>query len=78
MTAEDRTGWWDAPASDTWTCPECGVSSPVEQWAERRVGCPDDGDCGDHDGRECPACTEVFDHVFGASPILKASTTAPI
>lgn len=72
MTAEDSSdGWWEAPASDTWTCPECGTTTPVEQWAEREAYCED---CGEHDDRECPHCGEVLDHVWGAPRILKATT----
>jgi len=78
MTADDRVnGWWEVPAADTWTCPECGAASSVEQWAERPTGCED---CGDHDGRECPRCGEVLDHVWGAPRILEATsahTTEP-
>jgi ssDNA-binding Zn-finger/Zn-ribbon topoisomerase 1 len=71
MTAEDRVnGWWEAPAADTWTCPECGTSSPVERWEARDAYCED---CGDHDGRVCPACGETLDVVFGAPRILAAT-----
>lgn len=65
MTAEDAVrGWWDMPALPEWTCPEegCGVTSPVEEWEECLSGC---SDCGDHEGRRCPACGAVFDHVWG-------------
>jgi hypothetical protein len=70
MTAEDERGWWEVPPATEWTCPECGVASPVKDWAERRAYCED---CGDHDGRECPACEEVLDHVWGATKIAEAS-----
>lgn len=73
MTAEDaREGWWDAPAGETWTCPapDCGATSPIAEWRESMVGCDD---CGEHDGRECPQCGEVFDHVWGARKIASAT-----
>lgn len=69
MTAEDEQGWWDVPAATGWTCPECHVTSPTKDWADRPTYCED---CGEHDGRACPACDEVFDHVWGAPKIAEA------
>ena len=67
---EDEDGWWDAPGGDEWVCPECKESSPIEDWREVPVYCED---CGDHDGRECPLCGNVEDHVWGAGRIRKAT-----
>jgi hypothetical protein len=66
---EDRDGWWDVPAATNWTCPECGQTSPVEEWVECEPGCED---CGSHDGRRCPRCDETFDHVWGSTKIAEA------
>ena len=70
---DDADGWWDVSARPQWTCPECKVSSPCEEWPEREPYCED---CGSHEGRECPRCGEVFDHVWGAAKIEKASKDA--
>lgn len=73
MTSDDRDGWWEAPGGEFWTCPECHVPSPIDDWEERRPPCDD---CGEHDGRECPKCGEVFEHVWGASAIGEATAAA--
>ncbi len=74
MTVEDvqEGEWWGVPvtAEGSWRCPECGESSPVADWREMGVACDS---CGDHDGRECPKCGEVFDHVFGAEKLAEAN-----
>ena len=73
VTADD--GWWNAPPGQSWTCPDCGVSSPVQDWAETETACED---CGTHDARRCPACGEPFDHVRGSAKIAEATAaTAP-
>lgn len=67
---EDRDGWWEAPAGENWRCPECAELSPIDEWEERAPSCED---CGEHDGRECPRCGAVFDHVWGAPDIADAT-----
>ncbi len=67
MKEDVEFGWWHAPAGEYWKCPECGETTRVENWEEQTVGCED---CGEHDGRECPECGEVFDHVWGSHEIL--------
>lgn len=69
----DGAGWWEAPAATVWTCPECGESSPVADWQEAAPYCED---CGEHDGRECPRCGEVLDHVWGAGRIAAATESS--
>ena len=69
MAEEDRAGWWDVPAAETWTCPACRASSPVSDWRTCDVDCES---CGDHDGRVCPACGLAWDHVWGAERIARA------
>ena len=72
MSAKDHVdGWWDAPAGDVWTCPECGEASPIEEWQETEVGCED---CGTHDARKCPRCGEDQDHVWGSKRIARATS----
>lgn len=44
------------------TCPECGVSTPPEDWRECEMNCEV---CGTHAACECPNCKESFDHVYG-------------
>ena len=66
MTIEDRSGWWAVEESENWICPECAEESLVDDWVEREPYCED---CGSHDGRECPRCHAVFDHVWGAQRI---------
>jgi len=63
-------GWWDVEAHEAWTCPECGATTPANDWRETSVGCED---CGEHDARECPACEERFDHVWGSRRIEDAT-----
>jgi hypothetical protein len=60
---EDENGWWDADAGTHWVCAECKNSSPIAEWEECDYPCDD---CGDHDGRRCPECGCVFDHVWGS------------
>jgi hypothetical protein len=67
---EDRSGWSCVSARDIWRCPKCGAETPVELWRETSVPCET---CGDHDARECPACAEAFDCVWGDGEIEKAS-----
>lgn len=67
MEEDKEHGWWDAPAGTHWKCPECGETSPIEDWKECESFCDD---CGSHDGRMCPKCDEVFDHVWGSEKIL--------
>lgn len=69
MMKDDENGWWGIPPLDAWTCPECGETSPVADWEEVEAGCEE---CGTHDGRKCPKCEEIFDHVWGAPKIAKA------
>lgn len=45
-------------------CPECGVWTFYEEWAQTEVGCED---CGSHDALKCPKCGECFDHVSSAT-----------
>ena len=72
MTKEDfENGWWDMPAGlPLWMCPECNTGTWSSRWEKREVYCED---CGSHDGRECPYCGEVFDHVWGAERIYEAT-----
>lgn len=62
-------GWWEVPAAEYWTCPECKERSKVEDWQEVETYCED---CGSHDGRECPNCGKVFDHVWDSERLSKA------
>lgn len=66
----NHKGWYDVPPLADWTCPACGAMSRADDWAEIEVPCET---CGEHDGRMCPKCLAVFDHVFGAEHIAKAS-----
>ena len=66
---KNAEGWWDVEPRAQWTCPECGETTPSDDWEEREAECED---CGAHDGRECPKCGEVFDHVWGARRIEEA------
>lgn len=59
--------FWPDPTLP-WPCPECGVATLGGTWEEREVYCDD---CGSHDGRQCPACGEVQDHVHGAEKIWR-------
>lgn len=70
MLEDLKKGWWEAPAGTHWVCPECKEKSPIEKWEGREPGCED---CGNHDGRECPKCGEIFDHVWGESEIERAT-----
>ena len=70
MAEGDQGGWWTVSARPAWTCPECKVTSPAKDWETCEPGCED---CGSHDGRQCPACGEEFDHVWGAPKIEEAS-----
>jgi hypothetical protein len=71
VTASDKTdGWYEVPAAKRWTCPRCGITSDVALWRECEPCCED---CGSHDGRECPECGEVFDHVWGAAELAGAN-----
>ncbi len=72
MTKEDiENGWWDIPAGlIIWICPSCSTGTWGTRWKALDVYCED---CGDHDGRKCPECGEVFDHVWGAEEIRKKS-----
>jgi hypothetical protein len=74
MTQEDvfNKGWWECPvdpANPVWRCPECGKTSPVADWADRPVGCQE---CGEHEGRKCPECAEVFDHIWGDATLAES------
>lgn len=74
MAAGDETsGWHEAPAGATWTCPECWRAAPIAEWAEVEVGCED---CGSHEGRRCPHCGEDFEHVWGAVRMAEATARA--
>ena len=73
MTATDAAeGWWSAPPGLSWRCPDtdCLVLSPIAAWAQGEVGCDM---CGEHDARQCPACEEWFDHVWGDDQIAEAT-----
>lgn len=70
---EDRNGWGGVTPRDAWTCPECGVTSPVESWEDLEVYCES---CGSHDARKCPACGQAFDSVFGDEMIERACIEA--
>lgn len=75
MKEDVEDGWWGVPTTPDkqWKCPECGERSPIAEWAENRPPCED---CGDHDGRECPKCHEVFDHVWGDEKLARAQRDA--
>ena len=66
MTVQDKDGWFDNTPRTHWICPECGVSSPVEDWEECEVYCED---CGSHEARSCPNCDERFDAVWGGAKL---------
>jgi len=67
MAVEDRLGWSDVPALLEWKCPECKVTSNVDDWVETESWCED---CRDgHDARDCPNCSARFDSVWGAPRI---------
>ena len=66
---DDKTGWWSVKAFETWKCPECLETTPVDDWQETETYCED---CGSHDARRCPKCGETFDHVWGSSKIAAA------
>lgn len=68
----DANGWYDVEPRSRWKCPNCGETSPVEDWRECEVYCED---CGSHDGRLCPACGDAFDHVWGSAKIEDASAS---
>jgi len=70
MTKDDKNGWQGVPGGETWKCPECGETSPIEDWEECRPYCED---CGDHDGRMCPMCGKEYDHVWGAETLAEAN-----
>lgn len=68
---KDINGWWDVPPGEKeWVCPNCGIKSPIELWSECEPYC---SDCGSHDGRECPNCKSMFDHVWGSGDIKEAN-----
>jgi hypothetical protein len=69
---EDEDGWWGAPASKYWVCPECNKTSAAERWLETEVFCDD---CGAHDARQCPECGEALDHVWGSRRIEAGEIT---
>ena len=73
MTERNSDGWWAVQPRDQWACPECREISPADDWPEREPYCED---CGSHDGRECPRCGEVFDHVLGDDKIEAACAEA--
>jgi hypothetical protein len=82
VSVEDVTAgaWWDAtvdPNDPRWKCPECGVASNVADWAECEYDCDESGSCT-HDGRECPECGEVYDHVWGAEKIQQPDRPAEV
>ena len=66
----DRNGWGEIGPRESWTCPECGQASDPDLWPEREPYCED---CGSHDGRACPHCDGVFDHVWDSERIEEAS-----
>jgi hypothetical protein len=70
MKEDCEKGWWEAPAGTHWTCPGCKVSSLIEDWEQQDYYCED---CGEHDGRKCPVCEDIADHVWGAERIAKAT-----
>lgn len=70
MLTDKSKGWFEAPAGETWTCPECEESSPIEEWNETEIPCDA---CGDHPARYCPRCFDAFDNVSGAKRIAKAT-----
>ena len=75
MTIEDLENkeWWGVSTEyGVWKCPECNVISKVEDWEECRPGCED---CGEHDGRKCPNCNAVFDHVYGTRDLMESNAT---
>ncbi len=77
---EDReNGWWAAPTAakckGQWVCPDCKEPSPIGEWLEHQVPCEL---CGEHDGRMCPECEEVFDHIEGSNRIGGATIPSPI
>ena len=69
MREDIESGWWGVPGRELWRCAECKLESPVLLWKEVEVSC---GDCGGHDGRQCPNCGESYDHVWGAKVLAKA------
>jgi Zn finger protein HypA/HybF involved in hydrogenase expression len=70
MTDEDTYGWWDVPGGETWMCPRCEQKSPVAEWKEVEAYCEL---CGSHDGRVCPLCHEVYDHVWDARELAEVN-----
>lgn len=75
MSRADATGWYGVSAREMWTCPECGETSPVEEWSAGEAACDD---CGSHDARYCPRCREEYDHVHGSRTIEEASAAARV
>lgn len=66
----DEKGWWDVPALSDWICPKCERASSVDLWEQVEIGCED---CGSHDGRRCPLCSEEYDHCWGAEQLAAAN-----
>lgn len=56
-------------------CPskDCGVLSPVEDWADTEVECLD---CryNHHYAIKCPACGEKFDHIHNGHKVNRANS----
>jgi len=71
MKDDVTDGWGCVPAAEEWKCPECGETSPVEDWREIELGC---GVCGTHDARQCPKCDEAYDHVWDDEILRDAQT----
>lgn len=66
MEEDIINGWEGALPGEFWLCPKCNKVTPVKDWREFRPGCDL---CGDHDGRQCPNCDAIFDHVWDANEI---------
>lgn len=56
-------------------CPECGETSPIEEWIDCEVGCEM---CGDHEAIKCPRCEERFEMVWGYEKIEAANSNRKV
>ena len=72
----DRKGWGLVPALDAWKCPDCGTTSPIEDWRESEGYCEDCGEVG-HDVRICPVCDASYDYVWDDAKLAAAQTVTP-